>query len=48
MNAVYMKRAIDLATLGTGFVNPDPLSGAVLVKEDRIIGEIKRMKYFMT
>jgi diaminohydroxyphosphoribosylaminopyrimidine deaminase/5-amino-6-(5-phosphoribosylamino)uracil reductase len=39
MNAVYMKRAIDLATLGTGFVNPDPLSGAVLVKEDRIIGE---------
>jgi diaminohydroxyphosphoribosylaminopyrimidine deaminase/5-amino-6-(5-phosphoribosylamino)uracil reductase len=39
MNEHFMKRAIDLATLGSGFVNPDPLAGAVLVKENRIIGE---------
>ncbi len=35
----YMKRAIDLAKKGSGFVNPDPLSGVVIVKEDKIIGE---------
>lgn len=39
MNNNYMKRAIDLAILGSGFVNPDPLSGAVIVKENRIISE---------
>lgn len=39
MNENFMKRAIELATLGTGFVNPDPLSGAVIVKENKIVGE---------
>ena len=39
MNERFMKRAIELAALGTGFVNPDPLAGAVLVKDGRIIGE---------
>jgi diaminohydroxyphosphoribosylaminopyrimidine deaminase/5-amino-6-(5-phosphoribosylamino)uracil reductase len=39
MNDYFMKRAIELATLGTGFVNPDPLSGAVIVKDNKIIGE---------
>jgi len=39
MNEYFMKRAIDLATQGSGFVNPHPLSGAVLVKENRIISE---------
>ena len=39
MNECFMKRAIDLANLGAGFVNPDPLSGAVIVNKNKIIGE---------
>lgn len=34
-----MKRAIELARKGSGFVNPGPLSGAVIVKDNKIIGE---------
>ena len=36
---LYMKRAIELAKKGTGFVNPNPLVGAVIVKDGVIIGE---------
>ncbi|MDE5610990.1 MAG: riboflavin biosynthesis protein RibD, partial [Odoribacter sp.] len=36
---VYMNRAIELADRGRGWVNPNPLVGAVLVKDGRIIGE---------
>jgi len=40
MNKIdYMKRAIELADLGKGKVNPNPLVGAVIVKDGRIIGE---------
>lgn len=39
MDSKYMKRAIDLAKKGSGFTNPNPLVGAVIVKKDRIIGE---------
>ncbi len=39
MKIDYMKRVIELANQGSGFVNPDPLSGALLVKEGRILGE---------
>ena len=35
----YMLRAIELARRGEGRVNPNPLVGAVIVKEGRIIGE---------
>lgn len=35
----YMKRAIELANLGKGKVNPNPLVGAVIVKNGKIIGE---------
>lgn len=35
----HMKRAMELAELGRGFVNPNPLVGAVIVKDDRIIGQ---------
>ena len=35
----YMKRAIELAKLGEGKVNPNPLVGAVIVKNGKIIGE---------
>ena len=35
----YMRRAIDLAKKGIGYTNPNPLVGAVIVKNDKIIGE---------
>lgn len=44
-NQKYMLRAIELAKLGTGFVNPNPLVGAVIVKNGKIIGEGYHMKY---
>lgn len=41
----FMKRCIDLAKLGTGHVAPNPMVGAVLVYEDRIIGEGYHQRY---
>ena len=35
----YMKRAIELAKKGKGWTNPNPMVGAVIVKDGRIIGE---------
>lgn len=35
----YMLMAIELATKGMGWVNPQPLVGAVIVKEGRVIGQ---------
>ena len=35
----YMRRVIRLAKKGSGWVNPNPMVGALLVKADRIIGE---------
>jgi diaminohydroxyphosphoribosylaminopyrimidine deaminase/5-amino-6-(5-phosphoribosylamino)uracil reductase len=35
----YMRRAIELSKKAVGFVNPNPLVGAVIVKDNRIIGE---------
>ena len=35
----YMRRAIELAKKGSGHVNPNPLVGAVIVKDGEIIGE---------
>ena len=35
MNIDFMKRVIELADQGSGFVNPDPLSGALLVRKIR-------------
>lgn len=34
-----MKKAIDIANRGSGFVNPDPLVGVILVKNEKIIGQ---------
>lgn len=34
-----MKRALELAKMGIGFTNPNPLVGAVIVKDGKIIGE---------
>lgn len=36
---IYMQRALELAALGTLSVRPNPLVGAVIVKNNRIIGE---------
>lgn len=41
----YMLRAIELAKKGTGFVNPNPLVGAVIVKDGKIIGEGYHERY---
>lgn len=35
----YMRRAIELAKKGSGHVNPNPLVGAVIVRDSEIIGE---------
>lgn len=39
MEKKYMRRAIELAKGGIGFANPNPLVGAVIVKNGKIIGE---------
>lgn len=39
MDEVYMKRALELAAKGAGRTNPNPLVGAVLVKDGEIVGE---------
>ena len=41
----YMRRAIELAKRGEGGVNPNPLVGAVIVKDGQIIGEGAHLKY---
>ncbi len=41
----YMSRCIQLARLGAGNVAPNPMVGAVLVCEDKIIGEGYHQKY---
>lgn len=35
----YMKRAIELSKLGIGYTYPNPLVGAVIVKNGKVIGE---------
>ena len=41
----YMLRAIQLAKKGEGWTNPNPMVGAVIVKDGRIIGEGYHKKY---
>ncbi len=41
----YMKRAIELAQKGVGWTAPNPMVGAVVVKDGRIIGEGYHRKY---
>ena len=45
MDNFYMKRALDLSVLGSGYTSPNPLVGAVIVKNDRILGEGYHEKY---
>lgn len=39
MDIKYMERALELAQKGVGYTNPNPLVGAVIVKDGKIIGE---------
>jgi len=39
MERELMKRALELAARGEGYTNPNPIVGAVIVKDGRIIGE---------
>ena len=41
----YMLRAIQLAKKGEGWTNPNPMVGAVIVKDGKIIGEGYHKKY---
>lgn len=45
MDEKYMKLAIELAKKGTGKVNPNPLVGAVIVKNGKVIGQGYHKKY---
>ena len=36
---IWMERALDSAEKGRGYVEPNPLVGAVIVQEDRVAGE---------
>ncbi|HWO01500.1 MAG TPA: bifunctional diaminohydroxyphosphoribosylaminopyrimidine deaminase/5-amino-6-(5-phosphoribosylamino)uracil reductase RibD [Blastocatellia bacterium] len=38
-DTILMKRALDLARRGAGLVSPNPMVGAVLVKDGRVVGE---------
>ena len=38
----FMRRAIELAHGGEGWTNPNPLVGAVIVKDGKIVGNIQR------
>lgn len=35
----FMRRALELARLGVGWTSPNPMVGAVIVKDDEIVGE---------
>lgn len=41
----FMRMAIELAKKGEGFVNPNPMVGAVIIKDGRIIGSGYHKKY---
>ncbi|MBP8968639.1 MAG: bifunctional diaminohydroxyphosphoribosylaminopyrimidine deaminase/5-amino-6-(5-phosphoribosylamino)uracil reductase [Lachnospiraceae bacterium] len=41
----YMRLALELAVRGRGYTNPNPMVGAVIVKNGRIIGEGYHEKY---
>lgn len=38
-HTLYMRRALELAEWGLGYVSPNPIVGCVIVHQDRIIGE---------
>ncbi|MES2265879.1 MAG: bifunctional diaminohydroxyphosphoribosylaminopyrimidine deaminase/5-amino-6-(5-phosphoribosylamino)uracil reductase RibD [Bacteroidota bacterium] len=45
LHDIYMQRCLELAALGAGNVSPNPMVGAVIVCDDKIIGEGYHQKY---
>jgi diaminohydroxyphosphoribosylaminopyrimidine deaminase / 5-amino-6-(5-phosphoribosylamino)uracil reductase len=45
VHELYMRRCLQLAALGNGSVAPNPMVGAVLVHNNRVIGEGYHQKY---
>lgn len=45
MDIKYMERAMELAELGRGLTRPNPMVGAVIVKNGKVIGEGYHIKY---
>lgn len=45
MHEKYIKRCLELAQLGFGFVHPNPMVGAVIVHGGEVIGEGYHMRY---
>jgi len=45
LQSVFMQRSLQLARKGEGFVNPNPMVGAVIVHHDQIIGEGYHRQY---
>ena len=45
LDEMYMKMALELAEKGAGQVSPNPMVGAVIVKEGRVIGQGWHQKY---
>src|SRR5439155_20605695 len=41
----WMQRALELAERGRGYVEPNPLVGAVLVRDDQLLGEGWHQQY---
>ena len=44
-DALFMRRALDLALLGTGYARPNPVVGCVITHQGRIIGEGWHQQY---
>ena len=44
-DAVFMRRALELARKGAGRVEPNPMVGAVVVRDGKIIGEGWHRRY---
>jgi diaminohydroxyphosphoribosylaminopyrimidine deaminase / 5-amino-6-(5-phosphoribosylamino)uracil reductase len=44
-DAEFMRRALDLARGGAGFTSPNPLVGAVLVRENEVVGAGYHQRY---
>ncbi|HSQ88136.1 bifunctional diaminohydroxyphosphoribosylaminopyrimidine deaminase/5-amino-6-(5-phosphoribosylamino)uracil reductase RibD [Romboutsia sp.] len=45
MEKTYMKLALELAKIGNGKVNPNPMVGAVIVKDNKVIGKGYHQEY---
>src|SRR5262245_36616357 len=44
-DVAWMRRALELAERGRGYVEPNPLVGAVVVRDGRVVGEGWHQRY---